>query len=295
MLKESTFIRKKFNKLFICAILGWLVTMLGGMADSVIAGIFLDSDAVAAQIYRIPKNNRNRGHNMAGKWQKVENVPLLDATKRFCSIDIETTGLKSYDEIIEISAIRYENWKEVGRLSTLVKPDTLLKTGGYVSKFITELTGITDRMLSTAPKSKTAISKFQQFVGDDPLLGWNIKFDGRFINEAYKKHLGITLENLCLDAMILGKALYPDMAHHRLCDFTEKYCISNDDAHRSLSDAEATFAVFKRLMIENCGAEAISAVEEKAEPKLNPTEKIAIIVASICLLVGFITIAAILQ
>ena len=48
MLKESAFIRKKYKKLFICAILGWLVALLGSMADSVIAGIYLDSDAVAA-------------------------------------------------------------------------------------------------------------------------------------------------------------------------------------------------------------------------------------------------------
>ena len=48
MLKENTFIKKKYNKLYVCAILGWLVGLLGGMADSLLAGIFLDSDAVAA-------------------------------------------------------------------------------------------------------------------------------------------------------------------------------------------------------------------------------------------------------
>lgn len=48
MLKENTFVKTKFKKLFICAILGWLVELLGSMADSVIAGIYLDSDAVAA-------------------------------------------------------------------------------------------------------------------------------------------------------------------------------------------------------------------------------------------------------
>ena len=39
-------------------------------------------------------------------------------------LDIETTGLApKFDSIIEIGAIRYQNGKEVGRFSELVKPD----------------------------------------------------------------------------------------------------------------------------------------------------------------------------
>lgn len=48
MLKEGTFVRKKYINLLICAILGWIVAILGGMVDSVIAGLFLDSNAVSA-------------------------------------------------------------------------------------------------------------------------------------------------------------------------------------------------------------------------------------------------------
>jgi len=48
MLKDGTFTKIKFRKLFIGAILGWLVSLLGGMADSIIAGVTLDSNAVSA-------------------------------------------------------------------------------------------------------------------------------------------------------------------------------------------------------------------------------------------------------
>ncbi len=48
MLKENSFIILKYRKLFVCAILGWIVSLLGTMADSIIAGVILDSDAVAA-------------------------------------------------------------------------------------------------------------------------------------------------------------------------------------------------------------------------------------------------------
>jgi len=48
MLKTGTFLNKKYRMLLICAILGWLVSILGGMADSIIAGLYLDSEAVSA-------------------------------------------------------------------------------------------------------------------------------------------------------------------------------------------------------------------------------------------------------
>jgi len=48
MLKENTFMLKKYRRLFVAAILGWLVELLGGMADSVLAGLYLDAEAVAA-------------------------------------------------------------------------------------------------------------------------------------------------------------------------------------------------------------------------------------------------------
>jgi len=48
MLKPGTFTNRKYLKLFIAGILGWIVSLLGGMADSIIAGLYLDAEAVSA-------------------------------------------------------------------------------------------------------------------------------------------------------------------------------------------------------------------------------------------------------
>ena len=56
-------------------------------------------------------------------------------------VDIETTGLSpAGSEIIEISAIKYRASTAVSEFSTLVRPK------GRISRFITNLTGITQQM-----------------------------------------------------------------------------------------------------------------------------------------------------
>ena len=45
---HTGFIRKKYNKLFYAAVIGWMVSVIGDAADSIIAGIFLGEEAVAA-------------------------------------------------------------------------------------------------------------------------------------------------------------------------------------------------------------------------------------------------------
>ncbi len=47
LLKENTFFNRKFFLLFVSNLLGWIVAIAGEMADSVIAGLFINSEAVA--------------------------------------------------------------------------------------------------------------------------------------------------------------------------------------------------------------------------------------------------------
>ena len=90
--------------------------------------------------------------------------------------DIETTGLdSSYDEIIEIGAIRIENNKVVSQFQSLVKPNI------EIDDYITELTGITNDMLIDAPKIEDVLPQFMEFVGSEILIGHNVNFDINFI------------------------------------------------------------------------------------------------------------------
>lgn len=47
--------------------------------------------------------------------------------------------------------------------------------------FITELTGITNEMLSQAPKADEVIKEFADYLGNDVLIGYNVGFDINFL------------------------------------------------------------------------------------------------------------------
>jgi len=66
---------------------------------------------------------------------------IVENLKDYTVLDIETTGMSpSYNKILEISAIKVRNGKEVDTFSRLINPHE------RIPYFISNLTGITTRM-----------------------------------------------------------------------------------------------------------------------------------------------------
>ncbi len=162
----------------------------------------------------------------------------------YCVLDLETTGIYStWDEIIEIAAIKYQDGKEIGRFQTLMQPSGY-GNGHFVSAFVTGLTGITDDMLMEAPGPSVVLPAFAEFLGDMLIIGYNVSFDVNFLYDAFVTYLNRPLNNDFIDCMRIARRLYPELEHHRLCDITEKIGVINSRAHRAMSDVEATQACY---------------------------------------------------
>lgn len=171
---------------------------------------------------------------------------IIDFPSDYIIVDIETTGLSpQYDSIIEISAIKVRNNDPVDYFDTLVKPDNFCP--GYLDPFITELTGITDEMISTAPIIRTVLSDFLSFVCDDIIVGHNVSFDVNFIYDNVLELFDIPFSNNYIDTIRISRRINVDMSHHRLKDIAKKYNISYDHAHRSLNDCKITYECYKLL------------------------------------------------
>ncbi len=167
----------------------------------------------------------------------------------YCVIDIETTGLSpSWDSIIEISALKVSYDSVIDTFSSLVQPFST--TGQYVDEYITELTGITNEMLSFAPKEKEVISKFKDFIGSSVLIGHNVHFDINFLYDSFENHLNIPLENDFIDTMRIARKLHTELTHHRLSDIAELYGIDHSTAHRALKDCEITNSCYIQMKME---------------------------------------------
>lgn len=167
---------------------------------------------------------------------------ILAAPDTYTVIDIETTGLDSrYCEIIEMSALRYVSGNLSDTFSTLVKP------AEPIDEFITELTGITNDMVSDAPPISVAIKRFYDFIGSDILVGYNVNFDINFIYDVLQETYGVDFTNDFIDVMRLAKILLPDLKNHKLVTVADHYKAVSP-AHRSYADCETCNAVYRDLL-----------------------------------------------
>lgn len=167
---------------------------------------------------------------------------IIDFPELYAVVDIETTGLDPLrDEIIELSAIRFEKGKRIGEFSTLVRPRR------RISSFITDLTGITDEMLRDAPRIEDCIAGFEEFVGYDIILGYNVSFDVGFISTGMMRILGRPFLNPFVDVMRIARRELPELPHHRQTDIADYFSISVDRAHRALDDCETCNKCYEAL------------------------------------------------
>ena len=160
-------------------------------------------------------------------------------------LDIETTGLDyKWDDIIEVSAVRYREGKEMERFDQLVGIPYKLPA------FITELTGITDEMLKDCPYIEEVIKDFSDFLSNDLIIGHNVSFDVRFLAHAYDTYLKKEFQNQCVDTMRIARKVLPDLQHHRLRDLAEYYGFNYKGAHRSGFDCDITNACYQNMKEE---------------------------------------------
>lgn len=163
----------------------------------------------------------------------------------YCVVDIETTGLSpEQNQIIELSAIRVRDGKIVDRFSELVNPHCGL------SASITALTGITDDMLRDARCIETVLPEFLAFIGNDVIIGHNVCFDLSFIDRAASEFGTHNFDCKYIDTLQISRRVHPELAHHRLSDMVDHYCINCETAHRALADCESTYNVYERLFEE---------------------------------------------
>ena len=160
--------------------------------------------------------------------------------------DIETTGLSTEeDDIVELSAIKVIDGKEVEEFSTLVNP------GVHIPSMASDINGITDDMVKDSPAIDKALTDFVGFIGADILVGHNIKrFDMKFIQRDANRLWGKKLNNECIDTLFLARKYLPELEHHSLEALSNHYGISYDGAHRALIDCHINKQVYDCLAKE---------------------------------------------
>ena len=163
----------------------------------------------------------------------------------FTAFDFETTGLDPYnDKIIEVAAIRFKDGEISDKFVSLINPEL------EISPLITDITGISNKMVRSAPTEEVIIDDFLDFLGDDPLVAHNIHFDERFLSQLCERLGREEGNNLKYDTLQLGRSLFFDLPVFNLSALSEYFGLSSDGAHRAENDTVNTGKIFINMIEE---------------------------------------------
>jgi len=159
-------------------------------------------------------------------------------------IDFETTGLSPGfgDRTIEVGAVLISDNQIIDKFQSLMNPEM------RVSGFIEEYTGITNRMLSTAPTIQEVIQKLKKFIAHHHLVAHNASFDSRFL-DAELNRIGHQRSNQFGCSMLISRRIYPEAPNHKLETLVRYKDLKTDGVHhRALADAEMTAHLWLRMI-----------------------------------------------
>ena len=168
---------------------------------------------------------------------------LIRKLDDYTVLDIETTSLDSFSgEIVEISAIKVRNRKEVDSFSKLIK------TKNEIGYFTTRLTGITNEMVEKQGSELVdVLQEFKNFLDNDIIVGHNVNFDINFIYDNMEENLNAYLSNDFVDTLRISRKVLPNLRHHKLDDLIRYFNLTRRNEHRALNDCILTNQVYMNL------------------------------------------------
>jgi DNA polymerase-3 subunit epsilon len=158
-------------------------------------------------------------------------------------IDFETTGATPAHgaRATEVAICLLEGGRIVDRFASL------MNAGVRIPSFITQLTGITNEMVATAPAADTVMREAAAFVGSRPMVAHNAAFDRQFWS-AELAHCGMQATNEFACTLLLSRRLYPDAPNHKLGTLAQWFDLPvSGRAHRALADAEVAAHLLARM------------------------------------------------
>ena len=166
-------------------------------------------------------------------------------------VDLEATGGKFNEEsIIEIAVYKFDGVSITDQFISLVNPEK------EIHPYVEKLTGISSKMLNTAPKFHEIAKRVIEITSDSVLVAHNAQFDYRILQLEFKR-LGFDFSMKSICTVILSQELLPDQQSYKLGRLSRSLGIPIKDRHRASGDALATVELFKILLEKDTKQEII--------------------------------------
>ena len=195
----------------------------------------------------------------------IDNAAVTDP-QTIAVIDFETTGMSPAQgaRATEVAAVLVRDGRIVGRFASL------MRSGAWVPPFIQQLTGISNRMLASAPPSAEVMQQVSDFTAGCGVVAHNAAFDrGFWQHERAMAGCGSAgdaghgdpgdradgprnpppLDDSFACTLLLSRRLFPEVPNHRLGTLAQWHgIVPTGRAHRALADAEVTAELWLRIV-----------------------------------------------
>lgn len=180
----------------------------------------------------------------------------MENLETYIAFDLEFNTVDGVSHIIQVSAVKMDQHKEVGQFDSFVYSDVPLQS------FINGLTGITADKIAKAPMLESVLTDFKSFVGDTPLISYNaLKSDLPILSEN-----GLDLEEqYALD--VFDEAFdrratdLNGIVNLKLTSVADFFGIKGH-GHNSLEDARMTAQIYEKFLELDENAKLLEQQEE---------------------------------
>lgn len=177
----------------------------------------------------------------------IRETPLSQIT--FAVLDLETSGgsPKMGAGITEIGVVKVRGGQVLGTFQSFVDP------GHSIPFFISELTGITNEMLVSAPFVDELLPTLFEFLGkpeETVLVAHNSPFDMSFLKAAALAHEFDWPKYLTVDTARLARAVLDrdEVINCKLGTLAAFFNATTSPTHRALDDALATVDILHGII-----------------------------------------------
>ncbi|MES2589986.1 MAG: exonuclease domain-containing protein [Bacteroidota bacterium] len=160
-------------------------------------------------------------------------------------VDIETTGgTPKSSKITEIAMYKTDGKVILDEYATLINPER------KIDEYVVRLTGITDKMVETAPKFYEVAKKIIEFSEGCIFVAHNVSFDYSIVRSEFKQ-LGFDFRMPHLCTVRASRFIIPGHDSYSLGKLSRSLNIELKGAHRASEDALATTHIFHILFAKS--------------------------------------------
>lgn len=156
-------------------------------------------------------------------------------------VDLETTGGNAaYHRITEVGILRLQDGEPAEEWTSLVNPEC------PIPSFIEDFTGITNEMVSDAPRFAEIAALVREKLQGDVFVAHNARFDYSFLRSEFRR-LGMHFSAKVLCTVKLSRRLFPQFTRHNLDAVMERHGLVCSARHRALGDARVLHDLWSTL------------------------------------------------